>query len=160
MLTQFRWFFFMNRLAKSIYLIGRRLLVIRIWWVLMITAGQLTHYFQLSTQRRFHFPIHVKSVCATMYNRWRFSETDALLFSSNFIVPFFRLPLKSVRFFYFTARAGIADFIQPSLGPLQPNLDDFMSEVPLQGNERLSNSEWMLFLAVFFNCNCFHLQSL
>lgn len=31
------------------------------------------------------------------------------------------------------ARAGIADFIQPSLGPLQPNLDDFMSEIPLQG---------------------------
>lgn len=31
------------------------------------------------------------------------------------------------------ARAGIADFIQPSLGPLQPNLDDFMNGVPLQG---------------------------
>lgn len=36
--------------------------------------------------------------------------------------------------FNFTARAGIADFIQPSLGPLQPNLDDFMNEVPFQGN--------------------------
>lgn len=35
---------------------------------------------------------------------------------------------------YFSlAKAGIADFIQPSLGPLQPNLDDFMSEIPLQG---------------------------
>lgn len=31
------------------------------------------------------------------------------------------------------ARAGIADFIQPSLGPLQPNLDDFMNGIPLQG---------------------------
>lgn len=30
--------------------------------------------------------------------------------------------------------AGIADFIQPSLGPLQPNLDDFMDTLePLQG---------------------------
>lgn len=37
------------------------------------------------------------------------------------------LNLKSISFpcFYFAARgAGIADFIQPSLGPLQPNLDD------------------------------------
>ncbi|XP_031624205.1 MLX-interacting protein isoform X2 [Contarinia nasturtii] len=30
------------------------------------------------------------------------------------------------------AKAGIADFIQPSLGPLQPNLEDFMNELPLQ----------------------------
>lgn len=30
-------------------------------------------------------------------------------------------------FHKFTARgAGRADFIQPSLGPLQPNFDDFM----------------------------------
>lgn len=30
--------------------------------------------------------------------------------------------------------AGLADFIQPSLGPLQPNLDDFMDTLePLQG---------------------------
>lgn len=34
------------------------------------------------------------------------------------------------------ARAGIADFIQPSLGPLQPNLDDFMNGAPLQGIQR------------------------
>ena len=33
----------------------------------------------------------------------------------------------------FTAKAGIADFIQPSLGPLQPNLDEFMAGIPLQG---------------------------
>lgn len=34
-----------------------------------------------------------------------------------------------------TARgASLADFIQPSLGPLQPNLDDFMDTLePLQG---------------------------
>lgn len=34
-----------------------------------------------------------------------------------------------------TARgASLADFIQPSLGPLQPNLDDFMDGLePLQG---------------------------
>lgn len=30
------------------------------------------------------------------------------------------------------AKAGIADFIQPSLGPLQPNLDDFMNGIPFQ----------------------------
>lgn len=35
---------------------------------------------------------------------------------------------------YQTAKAGIADFIQPSLGPLQPNLDDFMNGIPFQGN--------------------------
>ena len=30
--------------------------------------------------------------------------------------------------------ANLADFIQPSLGPLQPNLDDFMDTLePLQG---------------------------
>lgn len=41
--------------------------------------------------------------------------------------------------FISVAKAGIADFIQPSLGPLQPNLDDFMSEIPLQG------MHWKLF---------------
>lgn len=37
--------------------------------------------------------------------------------------------------FNLTARgASIADFIQPSLGPLQPNLEDFMDTLePLQG---------------------------
>lgn len=35
---------------------------------------------------------------------------------------------------FHTARAGLADFIQPSLGPLQPNLDDYMDTFePLQG---------------------------
>ena len=30
--------------------------------------------------------------------------------------------------------ANLADFIQPSLGPLQPNLEDFMDTLePLQG---------------------------
>lgn len=32
------------------------------------------------------------------------------------------------------AKAGLADFIQPSLGPLQPNLDDYMDTFePLHG---------------------------
>ncbi len=35
--------------------------------------------------------------------------------------------------FFVSAKAGIADFIQPSLGPLQPNLDDFMNGIPFQG---------------------------
>lgn len=37
--------------------------------------------------------------------------------------------------FLFLARgASLADFIQPSLGPLQPNLDDFMDTLePLHG---------------------------
>lgn len=39
-----------------------------------------------------------------------------------------------------TAKAGIADFIQPSLGPLQPNLDDFMNGIPLQGNFRTTQA--------------------
>lgn len=30
--------------------------------------------------------------------------------------------------------AGIADFIQPSLGPLQPNLDEFMDTISGAGN--------------------------
>lgn len=35
---------------------------------------------------------------------------------------------------FYAAKAGLADFIQPSLGPLQPNLDDIMDiEDPLQG---------------------------
>lgn len=35
------------------------------------------------------------------------------------------------------ARAGLADLIQPSLGPLQPNLDDYMDTFePLQGKYR------------------------
>ena len=34
----------------------------------------------------------------------------------------------------YVAKAGLADFIQPSLGPLQPNLDDYMDTFePLQG---------------------------
>lgn len=34
----------------------------------------------------------------------------------------------------FAAKSGFADFIQPSLGPLQPNLDDYMDTFdPLQG---------------------------
>lgn len=37
-------------------------------------------------------------------------------------------------FTFFIAKAGLADFIQPSLGPLQPNLDDYMDIDPLQGN--------------------------
>lgn len=38
-------------------------------------------------------------------------------------------------FCLYTAKAGLpADFIQPSLGPLQPNLDDYMDTFePLQG---------------------------
>lgn len=33
--------------------------------------------------------------------------------------------------------ASLADFIQPSLGPLQPNLDDFMDTLePLQGKNK------------------------
>lgn len=38
-------------------------------------------------------------------------------------------------FVTFLARgANLADFIQPSLGPLQPNLDDFMDTLePFQG---------------------------
>lgn len=45
-----------------------------------------------------------------------------------------------VLFFYvFVAKAGLADFIQPSLGPLQPNLDDYMDTFePLQG-EKISS---------------------
>lgn len=41
----------------------------------------------------------------------------------------------SILMFCFSARgASLADFIQPSLGPLQPNLDDFMDTLePLQG---------------------------
>ncbi|KAJ6635113.1 Carbohydrate-responsive element-binding protein [Pseudolycoriella hygida] len=39
-----------------------------------------------------------------------------------------------------TAKAGIADFIQPSLGPLQPNLDDFMNGIPFQ---ELLNSQFL-----------------
>lgn len=36
--------------------------------------------------------------------------------------------------YFFIAKAGWADFIQPSLGPLQPNLDEIMDiEGPLQG---------------------------
>lgn len=36
----------------------------------------------------------------------------------------------------FVAKAGYADFIQPSLGPLQPNLDDIMDTLePLNGND-------------------------
>lgn len=46
--------------------------------------------------------------------------------------------------FNHVARAGIADFIQPSLGPLQPNLEDFMNEVPLQGCVQIHNSRFML----------------
>ena len=40
-----------------------------------------------------------------------------------------------MQFLIITARgASLADFIQPSLGPLQPNLDDFMDTLePLQG---------------------------
>lgn len=45
-----------------------------------------------------------------------------------------------------TARAGIADFIQPSLGPLQPNLDDFMNELPLQGNLLVFQSNFRIFI--------------
>lgn len=41
----------------------------------------------------------------------------------------------------FAAKAGIADFIQPSLGPLQPNLDDFMNGIPLQGIYKLCNRD-------------------
>ncbi|KAG4074698.1 hypothetical protein HA402_008796 [Bradysia odoriphaga] len=37
------------------------------------------------------------------------------------------------------AKAGIADFIQPSLGPLQPNIDDFMNGIPFQ---ELLNSQF------------------
>jgi hypothetical protein len=33
---------------------------------------------------------------------------------------------KNAKFHFIKARAGRADFIQPSLGPLQPNFDDFM----------------------------------
>lgn len=37
-------------------------------------------------------------------------------------------------FFFISARgASLADFIQPSLGPLQPNLDDYMELEPFQG---------------------------
>lgn len=35
----------------------------------------------------------------------------------------------------------MADFIQPSLGPLQPNLDDFMDTLePLQGENEISKT--------------------
>lgn len=37
-------------------------------------------------------------------------------------------------YIFLIARAGLADFIQPSLGPLQPNLDDYMDTFePLHG---------------------------
>lgn len=45
------------------------------------------------------------------------------------------------------AKAGIADFIQPSLGPLQPNLDDFMNGIPFQGN-----FSFFFFLHFYFIC--------
>lgn len=51
-----------------------------------------------------------------------------------------------------TARvASIADFIQPSLGPLQPNLDDFMDTFePLQGKVPKVNFGLFLILKTFF----------
>lgn len=42
-------------------------------------------------------------------------------------------PNKPLFFFSSLAKAGLADFIQPSLGPLQPNLDDIMDIDPLHG---------------------------
>lgn len=44
-----------------------------------------------------------------------------------------------MQFLIITARgASLADFIQPSLGPLQPNLDDFMDTLePLQGQYKI-----------------------
>ncbi|KAJ3633872.1 hypothetical protein MTP99_010791 [Tenebrio molitor] len=51
------------------------------------------------------------------------------------------------------AKAGLADFIQPSLGPLQPNLDDYMDtfeplqefmtcKLPTVPEEQTSNTTW------------------
>lgn len=46
-------------------------------------------------------------------------------------------------FLFHTAKAGLADFIQPSLGPLQPNLDDIMDLEPLTGNE-FQGERWLI----------------
>lgn len=63
------------------------------------------------------------------------------------ILVSFLLPLKQLIYFPFTAReAGIADFIQPSLGPLQPNFEEDFEDllnfrplptVPEEGSEDL-----------------------
>lgn len=57
--------------------------------------------------------------------------------------------------FSFAAKAGIADFIQPSLGPLQPNLDDFMNGIPLQGNFRTTQAYGIYFVYFGFRVFCF-----
>lgn len=41
---------------------------------------------------------------------------------------------------------NIADFIQPSLGQLQPNLDEFMDTIePLQGKHDNANTKYFVY---------------
>lgn len=86
---------------------------------MMTIIGPPTHYFQPSIHR-FRFQIHVKSVSFCIH----MDENGLFLHIDDSLIEMIE---------WFAARAGIADFIQPSLGPLQPNLDDFMNGAPLQG---------------------------
>lgn len=54
---------------------------------------------------------------------------------NRYIVNVYLYKSYFIQLLIITARgASLADFIQPSLGPLQPNLDDFMDTLePLQG---------------------------
>lgn len=119
----------MNRLAKWIYSIGPHAPVTVIWST--ITVGRQIRYFR-QLIHHFHFPIPEKSVSAASLTSQ--INRSSIVFSCTF-----------------AAKAGIADFIQPSLGPLQPNLDDFMNGIPLQGNFRTTQAYGIYFICLKLN---------
>lgn len=94
------------------------------WWLTRTTWNLWPTHFSRPLVPISHSisPIHVKSVSSFLTS-----------FSTLWINFFFQLQLTIDDF---VARgASLADFIQPSLGPLQPNLDDFIDTLePLQGD--------------------------
>lgn len=69
-----------------------------------------------STVSQIPFPDH-REICKLSFFRPQFEPCYCRIATHDFIIFFISNT---------TARAGRADFIQPSLGPLQPNFEDFM----------------------------------